>query len=1075
MTPLNRLSAGKFRSPFPVLGAALLVILLGWFAGRARADSVADWARSAGVSLDGTQKPVPTGMIRLPGIESESDAIRIRGLREAKRRGDQAAVGGLVERLGWRSHQTEVRSRANVEDVVVVVRTARLRGTPGGPDPLVYDQVLSDPAFSSIEPSIAARSDGTLYAAAVDAVAGTIDLYRSSNYGYTWEYLVSVLGTNPANPVLAVGEGNANRLVVVYENDSGGAGASIRALWIELDTLSSMSTVVYAEPFATLTTPRICVDSPEYSFWYPYVTWMRGVVGRGESFSVQFSRSLDFGDTWSSAVTLATGLISGSDQDVDFGGTQLSVVYSQVAGVDNRDVMIRRSSDFGASFDTPSAVAADSRDEYEPRVASTTSAGLTAVVFTKRYTVSNTDVEAMVTTDGSTWSLTYLPFSGVDEDAPDVAASVTGEAIHAVFQRIGEIRSSSVYPLSAWTAGRKVNEGPIDPSYAPAIEASPGRTQEAAFAWTQQTPDGSRILFDAEYPVGDYLIITADASLEPAVAGLVAWKETIGYGVTVVSVPTIYETYGSGDDAERIFAYLSDQSADVRHVLLVGDVDLLPMRMLYPSDTRPAYGSDFYYASVGTLNWDFDADDRWGEFVDDGFDPNPDLIVGRVPFNDVPSVQAFCTNVVAFEQASGSWKRDVLFAHGFMDHVENHPLDPVTDAAHVAERVVADFLVPLGWGSTTLYEKIGISTSSFLCDADLLQSNFRAELGWGQHGVTCTNAHGYPGGKAGIQWTADLNENFLRDLPEEWGYNYFSNWNNISADPASGAVCLWGCSTGLPFGDFNGFAASPLRSRYLIRTPRADLMVKEYLRHGAGTVIASTAGSDYSAGWTVPADGNQQSLNYYFFERLGAGPRRIGDAFYAASVQYAGIHGLARGLRVFNVFGDPTLSIDDIVLPPSAASGPRGFATGGGPLTSDDMSASSATGLESWSPMGVSLASTMHVAAAVDRSERGPGSQGRTSPPLVWEEAGELTGGVSVLSLERVGTDLLAGGIVSESSGNQGSIFRSTDEGVSWTRQDLSGVVSVRVLVQTASGRLLGRGNGRRLGEPGGCTTHLRR
>ncbi|MEZ4655835.1 MAG: C25 family cysteine peptidase, partial [Candidatus Eisenbacteria bacterium] len=577
------------------------------------------------------------------------------------------------------------------------------------------------------------------------------------------------------------------------------------------------------------------------------------------------------------------------------------------------------------------------------------------------------------------------------------------------------------------------------------MATTPARTQEAAVVWTQQTPDGARILFDAEYPVGGFDIVVADSQLEAAVASLAAWKESIGYRVSVISVPTIFEIYGTGDDAERIYAYLADRSADVRHVLLVGDVDLLPMRMLYPSDTRPAYGSDFYYADAGNLNWDHDLDGRWGEFVDDALDPNPDLIVGRAPFDDPADVQAFCSGVIAFEQATGAWKRDVLLANGFLDHVEGWAGDPVTDTAYASERIIGDVLAPRGWGSATLYEKIGISTSPFSCDADLLQANFLSRIGWGRHGLVSTNAHGDPGSKAGLQWMSDINGNFVRDLPEESRYNSFSNWGDIAAHPAAGAVCLWGCSTGVVFGDFAGFAGSPLRSRYLIRTPRSNTMMKEYLRHGAGAVVASTAGADYSPGWTQPGDGRIQSLSYYFFEQLGEGPRRIGDAFYAASVKYASVHGLARGLRVFHVFGDPTLSVDDITLPPGSRE----------------------SALLSWQAR---IAPTVSIsdrrrtdsfeATSREPASPGPVPQGGEMPPLVWDQVTRPAESIAILSLERVGDVLLAGGIRRGATGNQGTIFRSTDQGDSWVPQDFPGVASIRVVERTGSGRLVAGGMG---------------
>ena len=211
--------------------------------------------------------------------------------------------------------------------------------------------------------------------------------------------------------------------------------------------------------------------------------------------------------------------------------------------------------------------------------------------------------------------------------------------------------------------------------------------------------------------MGNYVIIVPDNSYVNAVAALKAWKEQLGFTVRVVTLPTIYGLY-SGDNAERIWQYLHDRYPPnqwgIRYVLLVGDLDRLPMRMLYPDgkpDDGAAYGSDFYYANLSMANWDLDGDNRWGEFTQDHLnqDYHAEVLVGRLPFSNPAIVQTVVSNTVAFEQDISGWKRQALLAHGIMDYGSAE--DPThADMATLAQRLIQDFLTPFGWTVTTEYE-----------------------------------------------------------------------------------------------------------------------------------------------------------------------------------------------------------------------------------------------------------------------------------------------------------------------------------------------------------------------------------
>ena len=419
---------------------------------------------------------------------------------------------------------------------------------------------------------------------------------------------------------------------------------------------------------------------------------------------------------------------------------------------------------------------------------------------------------------------------------------------------------------------------------------------------------------------GNYVIIVPDSSFISAVAPLQAWKTQIGFTVHVVTLSSIYSQY-NGDNAERIWLFLHDRYPigrwGIRYVLLVGDLDRLPMRMLYPDGgpgSGEAYGSDFYYANLSMTNWDLDGDNRWGEFTNDRLnqDYDAEVLVGRIPFSNPTIVAAIANNIVAFEQDIGGWKRNALLAHGIMDY--GRVEDPtVGDMAPLAERLTQDFFAPFHWTVVTEYEEGGLRPSPYAHSQRLSQPNF--ENSSNLEGVVNATTHGSPGAMISLVFTADVNGNGVADatLGEE-GDNLFSQEFRIASHPTSGLVFLCGCETGAIIRPNDDFNDSTLRSRYLITETRSSLMVKEYLANGAPAVIGSTAGIDYDHRWDGPDDpqGYGQTLNYLFYKHLIDYDQRAGDAFYAAQEDYVRQHHLRRGIRVFNYFGDPALILKGI-------------------------------------------------------------------------------------------------------------------------------------------------------------------
>lgn len=422
---------------------------------------------------------------------------------------------------------------------------------------------------------------------------------------------------------------------------------------------------------------------------------------------------------------------------------------------------------------------------------------------------------------------------------------------------------------------------------------------------TVDQPDAKKFpfqLYDTTDRAGyfNFVIIVPDRQAAQAVDNFKTWKERIGHSVAVVEINHIYRKFSGTDRAEQIRNFLIEkyETWNIRYVLLVGDLDRLPTRLLYPDpksgSVQAPYAADYYYADLRTFNWDIDADKRWGEFTADQFNWLHDVIVGRLPSNRANEIQRICDNTVAFEQDTRPWKRNVLFASAFMDL---HP----TDGAELSERIISDILTPQGWSARTLYEIDGNLESRFQPDLSLTQAHYVQECGPQRHGLVCLTAHGGPDRMQRVQAT-DEGDDFRID---------FGQAAQITPNFLTSVVYMNGCSTACPVPNYFEPLETGLESLYPLRRS-IEHNGRTYLLNGAVAAIGSSAGSDYAVGWTDPSHQKSWSLAYYFHRHLITHGKTVGDAFFDAAVEEADNHGRARGVRVFHLLGDPTLMLEGV-------------------------------------------------------------------------------------------------------------------------------------------------------------------
>jgi len=978
----------------------------------------------------------------------------------ARAGGDDDQVRSLCAELDRMRPLERITQEPRDLDATHIVRRAELAGRG---DPLGDDVLVNLPEWSTKCPAMAGTEDGVLYLVADDVSPGAhyLDIYSSTNDGYTWTYWYSIPGTSSdlTNPSIAIGEGNYNRLLIAYEMARGTADAAIMLHWHDLDAPASGTVVVESYPY-WVGDPQICVDSSAYSNWWPYLTYTKGILTKRSRYDLLFSRSFDYGESWETPGVLATDVSSSCRPDIDYGDPGLYVTYTRYVDGFENDVYVLRSTSLGSSWDAELPLADSAQDETDPRVAATKGGGAVVVAFTREYSATNTDIEAFVSQDsGDSWFLCYLPWTPYLEAKVDLEVSRDLDRIHAAFWSEHDVHYtwSTWDQPSIWAPAEVINDGGTAAfGIRPTVAVNPTKEQEACFAWTDTRIELQyNVYFDATYPLGDYQIILADAGLAAAVEPLVLWKQALGYNVDVVDCATIYAYYPGVDDAEKIWNCLHEYRDQLKYVLLVGDVDLLPMRMLYPdgdpayppSDSRHhngyGYGTDYYYAEHTVTNWDLDGDNRWGEFMDDAFDHRPDILVGRIPFNEAAPVHAICSNIVTFEQDTGSWKRNALLAHGFLSQASG-PTRPGDDCASMADYMRTNLIGPYGWSSTTLFEKGGLGWSGYGCTAALSQTNYGSLCGPQAYGVVNCAAHGDSQAFYAVRWHCDLNGSGYCDLDEEWCYNIYSKRDQIPTHPAQSVIFLNGCATAPILGDDPDFSASPLRSLYLIRTPRHNMAFKNYLLYGAPGVIGSSAGSEDAPVWNSPSDGGSSSLVYYFYQNLIGADLSVGEAFHGANHTYAAVHGLKRPLRVFNYFGDPSLRLQGI---PAGKAG--GVATAGGTIPGHLTLDAALEIALNWR-----RDAALHPDDSADRPVRGDRSRVEAE---IWTECTELPGAAIVTSL----VPLNAGGVMGvgiashDTTGTQALVFTSPNGWDPWMVCEIPGMLSARTIHRTDAGTLL--------------------
>lgn len=416
----------------------------------------------------------------------------------------------------------------------------------------------------------------------------------------------------------------------------------------------------------------------------------------------------------------------------------------------------------------------------------------------------------------------------------------------------------------------------------------------------------------------DYVIITTSGLLSAIIASnFPEWKASLGYNVRIVLTTDPEITSQAGTDlAEKIRNFLRYNYIPwgIEYVLLVGDIETIPMRYCYPDPTNHTNQAgtpnatsgenptDYYYADLSdpdNVSWDLDGDGYYGEYGQDSPDFLAEVYVGRIPTNNTARITYALNKSVSFEQDTGTWKNSALHGGAFWYFAnEDNNGRPVYDGATCMNEIETNLMG--GWTVSHYSEQGGLAVSAFPWPA-LSEAAFAGDWRNGQYSIVNWGAHGWSDGAARKVWAWDDGDGVPENSgPNEMSWPYFiGTFSNLDDDH----LCiLFAISCVINYPEPNAWGNIGI-----------DLLTKPSYGASAG-VNAATRIVYGTLGWPTNQGGGE-SMCYEFNRHMingPSGPERVGDAVYNSKFFCHDNYGFAHfaeywNMVTYNLFGDPSL------------------------------------------------------------------------------------------------------------------------------------------------------------------------
>ncbi len=425
----------------------------------------------------------------------------------------------------------EVESTNNIQGVGDAPEVILLSEIEQNSDRLYQgdDVLVAGTIDNEVNSSITSNSSGTLFLTYenVGTTNPGIYLYESTNGGDSWTPVLMIAAANLTNPSLALGEGTQNWLFLTFVMN--GVSLYVFRFNVSNPLYDNDNPVNYYNGLG-VANPKIITDSVEYSSnWYPYLIFNERVYNKQDLWQLSFIRSVDYGATWGSIQIL--NFYENFDPyydgryahpDIGYGSNNLFVVYDDYdysEDDDERDVFVRYSSDFGATWSGEQKVADNEfNHECDPSVAvvkGLSSEKTILITYTSVYSMTDNDIFYAYSQDGGmTWNkYCALDVSYSNDTLSDVTTSDNLGFIQVVYLKDADIiyRRVSYLTPEIWTNEMIVNEEHSAAlGHTPRIAVNPTRpvNEEAAITWTDCRNSGfaNDVYFDTNPRTNTYFV-----------------------------------------------------------------------------------------------------------------------------------------------------------------------------------------------------------------------------------------------------------------------------------------------------------------------------------------------------------------------------------------------------------------------------------------------------------------------------------------------------------------------------------------------------------------------------------------
>jgi hypothetical protein len=410
----------------------------------------------------------------------------------------------------------------------------------------------------------------------------------------------------------------------------------------------------------------------------------------------------------------------------------------------------------------------------------------------------------------------------------------------------------------------------------------------------------------------DWLVI-ANSNLANVLIPLINYRTSQGLQVETVSPDYIEKNSKGKDLSDKIRSFLISkyEAWNLKYVLMVGSIEEIPYKPLYPSaynreESKTDVGktlSDFYYADLSS-DFDYNKNNFAGEYSldDKNLDFTSEVLIGRIPFDNVYDVRKMVNQIIDFEKSPKS--KTALLTASILSY-KNEEINPETystkktDGASLTEAVYRDLMASYGYKAQRLYEISGVSPTTFLSEYPLKKTNFEKLLRTNPYDIVLWNGHGSSTMLETKIWQNDSNVNKKAEKREIIRQTVLDSSSFDIPVKSKGIFITGSCSSVYPTNNNFGMMA---------------------LKSGFSAFIGGTNINWYSEGWTGLANGGNQSILYLTIRNMILRNDSIGESLYQAINDcYKEYFSLGskdfQNYYSFDLYGDPAMRLVPIANP----------------------------------------------------------------------------------------------------------------------------------------------------------------